>query len=120
MKDPRDRSTVELLEKPRRGRPPKDSFMSGAQRQKEYRQRQKELGLPSYKQALAGFEVWYLPKGCKKWRNYSGHAPLSWNAANSALRGAILAHELTDPVLPQLAARYEIRPAVISSEPFVG
>lgn len=59
MKDPRDRSTVELLETPRRGRPRKDSAKSGVQRQKEYRERQKQLGLPTLQQALAGFEVWH-------------------------------------------------------------
>lgn len=41
MKYLRDRSTVELLETPPRGRPRKDSAKSGAQRQKEYRARKK-------------------------------------------------------------------------------
>lgn len=105
-----DNSTL-LTDKPLRGRPVTGKAKTQAQIQREYRLRQKSLGLPTYQQALAGFEVWYLPKLCRKWRKYSGPAPLSWNAACSALRGAILAHELTDTVLPQLAARYEIRPA---------
>ena len=113
MKDPRDRSTVELLETPRRGRPRKDSAKSGAQRQKEYRERQKQLGLPTLQQALAGFEVWHLPKGCRKWRKWSGVDALSWQAALSVLNGAVQANRVIANDLPELVARYEIRPARI-------
>lgn len=113
MKDLHDKATIDLIDKPRRGRPSTGKAKTQAQIQREYRARKKSTleQLPTLAQALAGFEVWYLPKGCRKWRKYSGYDPLSWNAANSVLRSLILGHELTDPVLPELAARYEIRPA---------
>ena len=110
MKDSLDRSTFDLLDKPRRGRPRKESSKSGAQRQKEFRQRQKALGIPSLAQALAGFHVWHLPKGCRKWRQMTDY-PLSWDSAHCFVRCFNLAHGLVDSDLPDLATKYEIRPA---------
>lgn len=119
MKDPRDRSTVELLETPRRGRPRKESAKSGAQRQKEYRARKKTImqQLPTLAQALAGFEVWYLPKGCRKWRKSSGHEPISWAAAHSHARGLSLAGDFAGPDFEEHGARVEIRPVMVEKFP---
>ena len=41
MKDPNDRSTLDLIDKPRRGRPVTGKAKSQAQIQREYRQRKK-------------------------------------------------------------------------------
>lgn len=108
-----DRAAVDLLEKPLRGRPRKESSKSGAQRQKEYRQRQKALGVPSMAQALAGFHVWHLPKGCRKWHQMTDY-PLSWESAHTFVRCFQLAHGLVDSDLPELSSKYEIRPAPVS------
>lgn len=119
MRDTFDRSTFDLLEKPRRGRPPKDSAKSGAQRQKEYRARKKSTleQLPTLAQALAGFEVWYLPKGCRKWRKSSGHEALSWAAAQSHARGLALAGDMAGPGFEEHGARVEIRPVMVEKFP---
>lgn len=112
MKDSANNYTFDAFEPPRRGRPRKESSKSGAQRQKEYRERQKALGIPSMAQALAGFHVWHLPKGCRKWRQMTDY-PLSWDSAHHFVRCFVLAHGLVDSDLPELASKYEIRPAEI-------
>lgn len=42
MKDPNDKSTLDLIDKPRRGRPPTGKAKTQAQIQREYRQRKKQ------------------------------------------------------------------------------
>lgn len=42
MKDSNDKQTLDLLDKPRRGRPPTGKAKTQAQIQREYRQRKKE------------------------------------------------------------------------------
>lgn len=42
MKDPHDKATRDLIDKPRRGRPPTGKAKTQAQIQREYRQRKKE------------------------------------------------------------------------------
>lgn len=42
MKDPNDKTTRDLIDKPRRGRPPTGKAKSQAQIQREYRQRKKD------------------------------------------------------------------------------
>lgn len=108
MKDSNDKSTIDLLDKPRRGRPVTGKAKTQAQIQREYRQRTKANGLPTLAQALAGFELWYLPKGCRKWRKFSGHDPLSWEAVNAMYRGAIACNGI-DIDSPEIGAAYEIR-----------
>lgn len=110
MKDSNDKQTLDLLDKPRRGRPVTGKAKTQAQIQREYRQRKKinlDL-LPSLEQALAGFELWYLPKGCRNWRKFSGHDSLSWEAVNAMYRGAI-ACNVIDIDAPEIGASYEIR-----------
>jgi len=115
MKDSDDKQTLDLLDKPRRGRPVTGKAKTQAQIQREYRQRTKANGLPTLAQALAGFELWYLPKGCRKWRKFSGYDALSWEAVNSMYRSAIASNELISandfslPGLPENGASYEIR-----------
>lgn len=115
MKDSNDKSTIDLLEKPRRGRPSTGKAKTQAQIQREYRARKKSTleQLPTLAQALAGFEVWHLPKGCRKWRKMTNH-PLSWDSAHNFARCFLLAHGIVDADLPELATKYEIRPAPIS------
>lgn len=99
---------------PRRGRPRSANPKTPAQRQKEYRERLKALSTPTLAQALAGFELWHLPKGCRKWRKTSGPDALSWQAVQAQYRGALLANDLleqSEPDYPELTGRYEIRPA---------
>lgn len=119
MKDSNDKQTLDLLDKPRRGRPVTGNAKTQAQIQREYRQRKKtnlDL-LPSLEQALAGFEVWYLPKGCRKWRKSSGHEPLSWDAAQSHARGLTLAGDMVGPDFEEHGARVEIRPVMVEKWP---
>lgn len=112
MKDPHDKATPELIDKPRRGRPSTGKAKTQAQIQREYRARKKTTleQLPTLAQALAGFHVWHLPKGCRKWRQMTDY-PLSWDSAHSFVRCFNLAHGLVDSDLPELATKYEIRPA---------
>lgn len=109
MKATIDNSTP-LTDKPRRGRPVTGTAKSQAQIQRDYRQRKKSLGLPTLAQALSGFHVWHLPKGCRKWRQMTDY-PLSWDSAHYFVRCFNLAHGLVDSDLPELSTKYEIRPA---------
>lgn len=115
MKDPNDKATRDLIDKPRRGRPPTGKAKTQAQIQREYRARKKSTldQLPTLAQALAGFEVWYLPKGCRKWRKSSGHEPLSWQAAQSHARGLCLASDIAGPDFEEHGARVDIRPVMV-------
>lgn len=114
MKDQNDNSTPRT-DKPRLGRPVTGNAKTQAQIQREYRQRQKSLGLPTLAQSLAGFHVWHLPKGCRKWRQMTVY-PLSWDSAHYFVRCFNLAHGLVDSDLPELATKYEIRPAQSSDD----
>lgn len=107
MKSTIDNSTP-LTDKPRRGRPVTGTAKSQAQIQRDYRQRKKSLCLPTLAQALAGFHVWHLPKGCRKWRQMTDY-PLSWDSAHYFVRCFHRAHALVDSDLPELATKYEIR-----------
>jgi hypothetical protein len=94
------------------GRPPTGKAKGAAQLQREYRQRKKAEGLPTLAQALSGFHVWWLPKGCRKWRKLHGcNDALSWEAANSRMRGAVMVTEILPEDFEEYAARYEVRPA---------
>lgn len=119
MKDPHDKSTRDLIDKPRRGRPPTGKAKTQAQIQREYRARKKSTleQLPTLAQALAGFEVWYLPKGCRKWRLSSGPAALSWEAAQSHARGLVLAFDMAGPGFEEHGSRVEIRPVMVEKFP---
>lgn len=110
MKDSNDKQTFDLLDKPRRGRPVTGKAKSHAQIQREYRLRKKSSleSLPTLEQALAGFEVWYLPKGCRKWRKFSGHDAFSWEAAQATYRGAMACNDLDAPGI-EIGALYEVR-----------
>lgn len=119
MKDLHDKATFDLIDKPRRGRPSTGKAKTQAQIQREYRARKKSTleQLPTLAQALAGFEVWYLPKGCRKWRKSSGHESLSWDAAQSHARGLILAGDMAGPGFEEHGARVEIRPVMVEKFP---
>lgn len=83
MKDPADNVTRDLIDSPRRGRPVTGKAKTKAQIQKEYRQRKKAANpdMPTLSQALIGFHVEELGKGCCIWRNVSGIFPLSYEGA---------------------------------------
>lgn len=119
MKDPHDKATRDLIDKPRRGRPPTGKAKTQAQIQREYRARKKSTleQLPTLAQALAGFEVWYLPKGCRKWRKSSGHEALSWEAAQSHARGLALSGDMAGPDFEEHGSRVEIRPVMVEKFP---
>ena len=116
MKDPHDKATLDLIDKPRRGRPPTGKAKSQAQIQREYRARKKSTlqQLPTLAQALAGFAVWYLPKGCRIWRKSSGYEALSWHAAPAHARSLVLAGDMAGPGFEEHGARVEIRPSAFS------
>lgn len=119
MKDSNDKQILDLLDKPRRGRPVTGKAKTQAQIQREYRQRKKtslDL-LPSLEQALAGFEVWYLPKGCRNWRKSSGIDSLSWAAAHSHARGLTLAGDMVGPDFEEHGSRVEIRSVMVEKSP---
>ncbi|OHC58120.1 MAG: hypothetical protein A3J25_03885 [Pseudomonadales bacterium RIFCSPLOWO2_02_FULL_63_210] len=118
MKDSNDKQTLYLLDKPRRGRPSTGKAKTQAQIQREYRARKKSTleQLPTLAQALAGFEVWYLPKGCRKWRKSSGHEPLSWAAAHAHARCLTLAGDMVGPGFEEHGARVEIRPVQVCQD----
>ncbi|MNR12679.1 hypothetical protein D3C85_1290470 [compost metagenome] len=96
MKDLNDKATLDLIDKPRCGRPPTGKAKSQAQIQREYRQRKAEQGVPALGQALSGFHVMHLGKGCRIWRKFFSCPPLSWEGAQSAYRGLVLAAEQCD------------------------
>lgn len=73
----------DLIDSPRRGRPPTGKAKTNAQVQKDYRQRKKAANpdMPTLSQALIGFHVEELGKGCRIWRKVSGIFPLSYEGA---------------------------------------
>lgn len=83
MKDLVDNLTRDFIDAPRRGRPVTGKAKSAAQLQREYRVRKKAAApdLPTLSQALIGFHVEELGKGCRIWRNVSGIFPLSYEGA---------------------------------------
>lgn len=93
MKDSNDKQTLDLIDKPRRGRPPTGTAKTQAQIQREYRQRVKQRtdSRPSAEQLAAGFFVFHLGRCCRVWRNWSGVFALSHDSAQTALRGLQLA-----------------------------
>lgn len=109
MKDPLDNLTGDLISKRGRGRPPKPNAKTRAQINADYRAKLKEQGFPTLAQALAGFEVWCLPKGCRKWRKFSGHDALSWEAAQATYRGAMACNDIDAPGIEEIGALYEVR-----------
>jgi len=59
MKNPADKFTIDAFETPRRGRPPKLNAKSNAQRQREFRARQKLDVLQVEKVKPTVFETWW-------------------------------------------------------------